>query len=136
MESPELDLTGFMPTNVRLKVGEDEFIDVPFDQPPGLISEANMWLYSHSQNSIDPVNNPIDVEEGWRIANELCGQDVRKIGVLGMIRLLHFFRVTTLDKLNEIYSARPLGSAVSSTEESLSETSLEAPDSSEQPSTS
>lgn len=131
METPEVDLRGFMPQTIKIRVGEDEYIEVSSDQPPALVSQANVWLHEHALNSEDPNANPINVDKGWDLLNEMCGQDMRQVGVLGMVKLLHFFRASTSAQLQEIYSASPLGSVVSSTVESPSETSSEVPSSSE-----
>lgn len=135
METPELDLTGFMPMTIVLRLGAERTVEVSSDQPPALISQANVWLDSYQAGNAD-ADTPVDMEEGWRLVNEICGQDMHEIGVLAAVKLLTFFRGLILVKLQEIYSVSPSKSAESSTEESASETSSPAVPSSESVSTS
>ena len=125
----DLDLSGFMPNTITLKL-RDKTIEVSSDQPPGLMSQVNAWIDSYFTGNADP-SKPVDMDVAWKLAEEICGQDMREIGTLGVVRLLTFFRDTTLVALQEIFSGPRYGSPESSMEESPSETSSEVETSSE-----
>ena len=130
----KLDLTGFLPQEIELTLGE-EVIKVSSDPPPSVVIKAADWR-RRFYGALATPDNPVDMEEGWEIAAELCGQDMRKIGSTGLVALLSFFQKLMTTNLQDISWILPLESQESSTEQSPSENSSEVDSSSEPPPTS
>ena len=131
----KLDLTGFLPQEIELTLGE-EVIKISSDPPPAVVIKAADWRRRFYEALAAP-DNPVDMEEGWAIAFELCGgRDMRKIGSTGLVALLSFFQNLMTTNLQGISWILPLESQESSMEQSPSENSSEVDSSSEPPPTS
>ena len=120
----DLDLTGFLPQLVNIRMSPTDVLTVSTDQPPALLARANEWLMQHA-DALSDTSKSVDVEVGWDLAAQFCGRDMHSIGVVALVRLLHFFRKGASDKMGEIYSLLPSESQELSTEESPSESSSE-----------
>ncbi len=120
-----LDLTDALPQTVKIVLG-GRTVETSTDVPPIVIAQAHKWLLDYVAQANDP-SLPLDVEAGWDIAKAICHEDMHTIGIRGLCQLLSFFRDKSWERIRTPLSNSPSESVENSTEESLSENSLEAP---------